>query len=417
MSPIIVDNHHASSGFDTRIAVLGAFDRMNYGDLMFPLILGKWLEVRKGISSSCLHYYGLAVSDLSRYGAYPTRPISELIADASQYTGLIVAGGEVLSASWVGLYNSIYGRPSNILRRLQRKVAAKFHSPFPFVLCPADFSPHLPVAYNAVGGSGLAHLPLHLKTRVACKLQKSAYVSFRDRITSVIINEVAQGLDSRVDPDCVMVASELFPLAQLSSLISHSVSHLGLDRANRTYLCFQAGKGNVGDQVQVVADQLDSLAQTDGLEIVLCPIGLAHGHEDDLVLREIHDTMKAQAVLIEEPTVYDIMFAIANSRIFAGTSLHGAITSMSYGVCHVTLSREQSGLRHKSKQQAFLDTWDEDEQKAIFSFNVMANTIRQRLSLILPQKLQSLRESLIAKADYGIDRMFNGIGLETLHRG
>ena len=61
------------------IHVLSAGDRNNYGDLLFPIIIKKYLE-SKNITTS-INNYGVIASDLSYFGALPTFSSNDLIAN------------------------------------------------------------------------------------------------------------------------------------------------------------------------------------------------------------------------------------------------------------------------------------------------------------------------------------------------
>lgn len=56
-----------------KINIIGAFDRNNYGDLLFPIIIEKTLK-KKGIKNE-FNYYALNKTDLSEVGAFPTKRI------------------------------------------------------------------------------------------------------------------------------------------------------------------------------------------------------------------------------------------------------------------------------------------------------------------------------------------------------
>src|SRR3546814_731365 len=53
--------------------------------------------------------------------------------------------------------------------------------------------------------------------------------------------------------------------------------------------------------------------------------------------------------LFEEVTIWDIMYLIANAGVYVGTSLHGAITAMSYAVSYVGVA--------VPKLHSYLQTW------------------------------------------------------------
>ena len=71
------------------------------------------------------------------------------------------------------------------------------------------------------------------------------------------------------------------------------------------------------------------------LPIVLVPIGLALRHEDDIACERLKSCLSIPSCVLNSRTIYDIMYAIANSKLFIGTSLHGNITAMSYDVPNV----------------------------------------------------------------------------------
>src|SRR5262249_60885946 len=82
-----------------RVAVIGAFDRFNYGDLLFPAVLGRLLG---GAGTPPADFYAAVRSDLRRVGGQRTRPLKELFRPGALPEGgaAILAGGEILDAGW-----------------------------------------------------------------------------------------------------------------------------------------------------------------------------------------------------------------------------------------------------------------------------------------------------------------------------
>lgn len=82
-----------------QLAIVGAFDRHNYGDLLFPLIV-EHAAKHFGFEGECTSY-GVIASDLTRYGAVPTRTLRSLFDRKRAAPALVVlAGGEVLPATF-----------------------------------------------------------------------------------------------------------------------------------------------------------------------------------------------------------------------------------------------------------------------------------------------------------------------------
>ena len=57
-------------------------------------------------------------------------------------------------------------------------------------------------------------------------------------------------------------------------------------------------------------------------------------------------------VLPVSATVYDILYTLASARLFCGTSLHGVVTAMAYGVPFVPLLSEDPKLRNN------IESWE-----------------------------------------------------------
>lgn len=86
------------------IYFLSAADRLNYGDLLFPLIFSK-LSNNKDIN---FQNYGLVKNDFSSFGALKTKSYKTLQRDINNYGGNPIIGGwEALFPTWTTLYTFI----------------------------------------------------------------------------------------------------------------------------------------------------------------------------------------------------------------------------------------------------------------------------------------------------------------------
>src|SRR5690554_1612546 len=100
-----------------KILIIGAFDRYNYGDLLFPLIIEKKLNSYGRDFEFA--YFGLVNSDLSKEGGKPTQDLKafyEQLSHPDQKASIIVAGGEALGVTW----NSLYAALSKPYQKLHR---------------------------------------------------------------------------------------------------------------------------------------------------------------------------------------------------------------------------------------------------------------------------------------------------------
>ena len=88
------------------VKIICASDRINYGDLLFPIILKK-LFLENGIS---FENYAIKKSDLTFFGALKTKSIFNLISDIKYQNKkivIIIAGGEVLGSKWENILSYI----------------------------------------------------------------------------------------------------------------------------------------------------------------------------------------------------------------------------------------------------------------------------------------------------------------------
>src|SRR5690606_35478242 len=84
--------------------------------------------------------------------------------------------------------------------------------------------------------------------------------------------------------------------------------------------------------------------------------------------------------------------------VFAGTSLHGAITALSYTVPHFAISSSDR------KVHAFLDTWDIDAQRVIRRFDELTAGTAAALRIPKPDLLTH-RDRLVAQTSQGLAAM------------
>jgi polysaccharide pyruvyl transferase WcaK-like protein len=346
-----------------RVAVVGAFDRFNYGDLLFAAVMERML--RGAADPARVDFYALVRRDLRHLGGPRTRPLKELFRPGELPDGsvVIVAGGEVLDAGWGHTLETAGSAPLVfLLRRVNQYLGCRAADRLsrwlagtpleePWVLAPSDFPSRVRVAYNAVGGASLDRLPAEVRARVEEKLAQATYLSVRDERTRELLEAGQLAGRARLAPDSVVLLASLYPPASLEERAVPPVRELVRQHAGG-YLCFQINKNLGSGQGRLLAAQLEAIYRCHGLAAVLLPIGRARFHEDQVPLAEVRQHLRTPAVLAAgELTTHDITYLIASARAYAGTSLHGAITALAYGVPSLGLTPSVP------KQAAFFRTW------------------------------------------------------------
>lgn len=403
----------ASSG-KTKAILLGAFDRFNYGDLLFPLVVRNELATCSPETETAVH--ALVDSDLTRYGALKTRSLKAMYKPGALKPGdaVIFAGGGTIGVDWTYMYANLLGETGNAalyyLQRLIGKNAvnalSRHHfgarAPFPWVAAPADFQVPVNVAYNAVGGSEFARLPAEVQAPTLERLGKAAYLSVRDLETRRLFAPLEHRLAIELAPDSAVLMSEQFPVSWLETQASRKLLAL-LDAG--PYVCFQSNLNYVKKNCERIVATLESIHEKHGLRALLLPIGRYVGLDDQIALRSIRDAVRSPADIVsDESSVFEIMLTIARANLFLGTSLHGNITSQSFAVPHLGLSDDPC------KVDFYLETWDLPEQSRCVPIKDVSSQVVKVLAIADAERQEKRRE-LIACSHENFSKMARACGL------
>lgn len=398
-----------------RVAILGAYDRFNYGDLLFPDVLE---HVLREHNCERIDHYTTFKSDLRRLGGRQTRPMRDLFAPAavSDGTAIIVAGGELLDADWTSTVETLLASPlAFLIRRLRNRFGGAVSDricrrlsgapmALPWVLSSRDFAAKVRVLYNCVGGSNVLRMSADLRAQLMTKLEEVEFVSVRDAVSMDVLQ--SQGLRNgvRLAPDCAVLVSRMYPREQLPRRVQPRVKAIP-DRYPGGYFCFQINRLHGLGKAQLLAAQLRAVASRHGLGIVLLPVGRARNHEDHVPLHHIHDALGRSSEFVDGAlSIHDIIFLIAHAHAYAGTSLHGAITSMSYAVPHIGLTQAIPKLA------AFLKTWDIPEQQGCAALESLSDHVDAVLG-VPRDRLEVRRDEVIRASLRNFDALLAAAGI------
>ncbi len=348
------------------LIVFGAFDRHNFGDLLFAHIAEALLPDRD------LVFAGVAKRDLRAFGGHALESIATLAREWGERPAHVLhAGGEILTvdawqaavmvlppdelAAVIGLYRDNEAAGLEWARGylgLDRDAA--YVAPRRLFRRPGR------LMFGGVGGVALERVEPRLRNEVEQTLRGADFAGVRDRLTFAALR--AAGIDSSLMPDPAVMVAELFG----ARVRRHGAS--GEPAAVRAafpdgYLAVQFS-ADFGDDATLaeIAAQFDSVASQTGLGIVLFRAGAAPWHDDIGVYRRTAPRMLTSAWLFESLNVWDICALIAGSRGFCGSSLHGRILALDYGLPRVSLLAADNDC---GKQQAFVQSWEPDDSGSI----------------------------------------------------
>ena len=399
-----------------KTAIIGAFDRFNYGDLLFPLVLREYLK--QSSSTAELGFFAAIHGDMSGFGGVVARPRSELrgFLDSGP-ASLIVSGGEVLAARWSNTISSLDQVPERAIyqilgravsrqwadRLARRRLTAR--TELPWVFLPTELPSAIKVAYSAVGGSSLGEPKRrHQLERVREAARFATYFSVRDERTWNIITEAAQSLDLRLVPDSAATMPLLWPAERLKELSGAAAREITTGLGSE-YLVFQVGKHTGPRSIKIISDQLRTLQAATDLGIALVAIGRAPAHEDSHPLRRIAALMPERRVMIlETGGIFDIMKVISECRLFLGTSLHGNLTAVSYG-------RPAVGVNPNiSKLASFYETWMTPASGSVVRSGDISTAGQNALNVPDSVRVEDSKR-IVNAADSGVKEMLAALGL------
>ncbi|MFC6099753.1 polysaccharide pyruvyl transferase family protein [Olivibacter domesticus] len=384
-----------------KILIIGAFDRFNYGDLLFPIIIEQQLKTYS--SALDIEYFGIVESDLSSLGGKPTKSIQqfyESCESGTQRANIIVAGGESIAVTWHSLLVAL-NKKYKIIRRYQHhfekfidlnkfaKNILKGQTELPFVFNSDDFKSVDHVIFNSLGGSEIPDSIFKKVKGLRKKLQQVDYFSVRDKVTKGNMDRL--DIPTKLFPDSAILMAKFYPNEVLETLVSADVKSY-VEKNVGNYVFFQINRNHAKNQEEQIANQLNAIYNQTQTEICLCPIGKASNHNDDEALQKILPYLENTGHFFEEVNIWDIMYLIANSKCYIGTSLHGAITAMSYAVPYVGVN--------VTKLNSYLNTWGIDGIDKIVKidslseqFNIAINISKEKLVQARDIQFQEIEKS------------------------
>ncbi|HJV81514.1 polysaccharide pyruvyl transferase family protein [Noviherbaspirillum sp.] len=347
---------------DLPVILFGAFDRHNFGDLLFPHIAAKLLDGKR------LIFAGLAERDMRCHGGHLVQSLAQLAAAYRERPADIVhAGGELLTCNaWQAAAMLLPPDQAHaVIQRLDRhprealewaRAQLGIAALAPYTVSRGMFPHAANVIYNAVGGVGLQECDPAMQAEVLVNLGAADEVTVRDKRTQDGLHEA--GIAARLIPDPAVMVAELFGETIREHVRTGEVARVR-SAFPKGYLAVQFSTEFGDDEtLATIAAQLDRFAQASGKGIVFFRAGAAPWHDDVSCYQRVAERMRTSAVhLFGSLSLWDICALIAAGSAYVGSSLHGRIVAMACALPRITL-RHAAQAPGASKQEAFISTWD-----------------------------------------------------------
>lgn len=376
--------------------LFGAFDRHNFGDLLFPHLLTALLPGRR------FDFAGLAGRDLRMFGGHDVTPLSVRPAQ------LIHAGGELLTCSaWqaaVMLLDSAAAAEAIARYDNEPAAAAAWAAgqlgtarTMPYVVGRDVLAPGARLIFNAVGGVEWGALSAAQREEVKEALLQADWLSVRDHVTRAALQ--AEGIDAPLCPDPVVMIAECFGETIGRHQDQAPVKAIR-DAFPQGYLACQFSAEFAEDaSLDALAQGLSQVIAATGFGVALFCAGTAPWHDDPALYEKLQRRLPTgTAQLFPSLHLWDICALIAASRGVLASSLHGRIVALAYGLPRVSLAPPQQAAR-PDKRAAFVETWEPDAVPRSVAVDRIAPALMQALTLpadLLRENAATLRAHYLA---------------------
>ncbi len=309
-----------------RVGIWGRFDVADYGDLLAPRIFER--ELRRRLPHARVYGYAPlgAEHPIGMDGGSPAAPLGSWTparrAQLAEQLDLVAVAGSGVIHLRDDLHWDAYAEAA------PEVVADLEPSRFFVDGLGAEHEQRCTVAWHAIG------VPFELDateaTRVKEALASKRYVSVSDALSRERLRATGTEQEVALVPDPIVLITRLFPAETLRKRLGHLRAVDGYPADERPLVL--QGSAAVAGHVEQFARAVNEAAQHHpGLPIVLAALAPVQGDAEfaDALASRIEGPVYR---LPAEVTLEDLVAAIANARAFVGSSLHGYLTALAFGV-------------------------------------------------------------------------------------
>lgn len=391
-----------------RIAIVGAFDRNNYGDILMPIIFTKYFnnKYKDIIYKYDFQYYALKKVNMKKYKGFNSKPLYEIYKEKN-IDYVIVIGGDTLPCRYGNMYIHLIN-DSKMVKKYQ--FLDRYFRPFfefyakkklrclhirPWILDLKEYN--IKTLYNTIGGELTNRRMLFQKKKIKKALQNSEYISVRDKGTKRHLDKLK--VKNTMYPDSVVLLSKCIKDDDYKVNVSSSIK--SMVTLAKKYIVLQISEKASEGEINSIANQIETLYNKEKLNCILLPIGRASGHSDQIPLKKIKELVKTPVFMPKSNNIYETAYIIKNSLFYCGTSLHGVITSVSYCIPHMALTNKVT------KVTRFIETWNTSNITYTNSDEIYKNYIKLKSDKKLLQNLEINKKKLIKLCEENFRNIYN----------
>ena len=293
------------------IAVFGAFNVHSFGDSLFPEATYKELDKRLPIDEFYVFSLGGNKNPYSNQIVYDYSQFEE-INKSKKFDAILIGGGELLHNCPINFPEENMVYEAGAIWKFPIGLGIKYN---------------IPVIINSVG------MPYEFteeeRENLEILFNAVSYISLRDEYSyQRWISYFGKSGKVKKVPDSLWNIRDYFSTNELERCRNNLKEKYGI---NKSYIVVQYGTTKYFREVMKI---LDRFAENNDIQV--CAIAINAAHEDLYVVQNIGEYMNfidIQDVL----TPTEIVSLISGANMFVGTSLHGNLTAMAYGVKNVII--------------------------------------------------------------------------------
>lgn len=333
-------------GYMKRILAIGAFERDNFGDLLFLHVMRQLLSKQKVETVPA----SIIATNIESMNGEQILPYAALLKYDS-FDSVYVVGGEIGAVDVAGglmmdlsktEHDLVLKNKANLNEIVETYTGIpqdyERHAYIP-ELSKYPLNRHIPLILNSVGLSNIKNLSPTFSYNTI-KLLKNATISVREHESQQFLRE--RSIASLLAPDIV-----------------HSIRLFRPKfKTNKRYVAFQIHTElikNKNYSAKYIASVLQTVAHKTDTDIRLFLAGTAAFHDDEKLYQRIMREFKLLETsyridVTDSRDPLDLVDIISGAVMWIGTSLHGRIIAASYNVPRISLFNK--------KVSFYTETWD-----------------------------------------------------------
>ncbi|MFC7405052.1 polysaccharide pyruvyl transferase family protein [Georgenia alba] len=366
-----------------RVLLVGAYERDNFGDLLFLLQTEQYLD---GAEVTAAAPFAADMRTLLDR----TIPAFGPLLEGQEYDVVWTVGGEVGATSLhgayrmstpPGVYRAYEAASPEVRRQMLHRACGATPIDAPYMPRPTAYPGNATAAsvLHSIGVAGISGMPEHGQAARLEILREADRVSVRDQLSADLLT--AHAVPHRLGPDLVHTVALTRPRERPAEpgpvLVQVSEAHLRLTG------------------LTTFAEALARSRHLAPFPIRLFLAGTARGHDSPEAYRQIVTHVRRLCPdrdidVLPARRPLDLVDAIASARLWVGLSLHGRIVASAYGVPRLSLV--------KRKLDAYARTWDPDMPYGVTA-ETLDDAVAQALSPAVAARAGTVGEDLARTAD------------------